>query len=107
MFGLCGVNGAGKTSTFKMLTGEILASEGFATLNDSNITSSSSRRLIGYCPQINSLDNLLTARQVLSVYAQLKGISNTNEVFTSCLAMLLAYLNHIWNEHHLGHGQIY
>jgi len=74
VFGLCGVNGAGKTSTFRMLTGELAASFGSATLYNRNITSAASRKRIGYCPQVDSLDLLLTGRQMLGVYAQLKGI---------------------------------
>lgn len=74
------MNGAGKTSTFRMLTGEMLPSEGDAQLHNINIIKSSSRRRIGYCPQINSLDSLLTARQILTVYAQLKGIDNPEQV---------------------------
>jgi len=80
---LCGVNGAGKTSTFRMLTGEMLPSEGDAQLHNINIIKSSSRRRIGYCPQINSLDSLLTARQILTVYAQLKGIDNPEQAIES------------------------
>ena len=85
IFGLCGVNGAGKTSTFKMLTGELIPSEGDAQLNNVDITKSSSRRRVGYCPQVNSLDTLLTARQILNVYAQLKGVDNIEQVRTMSL----------------------
>ena len=37
-FGLLGVNGAGKTSTFKMLTGEELVSEGQAFVKGFNVS---------------------------------------------------------------------
>lgn len=37
LFGLLGVNGAGKTSTFKMLTGDIRLSEGNAYLDGYDI----------------------------------------------------------------------
>lgn len=32
-FGLLGVNGAGKTSIFQMLTGDVDVTQGYATLN--------------------------------------------------------------------------
>lgn len=74
------MNGAGKTTTFKMLTGEIVPSEGSAGLHNRPITSVKSRRLTGYCPQVNSLDTLLTGRQTLHVYAELKNIDNPEQV---------------------------
>lgn len=63
-----------------MLTGELVPSEGDALLHNANITQSHSRRRIGYCPQINALDMLLTGRQTLRVYAQLKGIADPDQV---------------------------
>ena len=63
-----------------MLTGEILPTEGSASLHDRHVTKSKSRRLVGYCPQMNSLDTLLTGRQTLHIYAQLKNIDNADQV---------------------------
>ena len=53
-FGFLGVNGAGKTSTLKIVTGDILPTAGNAYINGTSILEdqSSIRRLIGYCPQV-------------------------------------------------------
>ena len=82
IFGLCGVNGAGKTSTFRMLTGQLVPSTGFASLGGHEIGKRRSRRLIGYCPQMDAVDLLLTGRQVLEFYCQLKGIHQPDNVST-------------------------
>ncbi|XP_056020266.1 phospholipid-transporting ATPase ABCA1-like isoform X2 [Ostrea edulis] len=75
-FGLLGVNGAGKTTTFKMLTGDIFVTEGNAFLNNNSILSDmvQVRRDIGYCPQFDAFDPLLTGREILRFYARLRGV---------------------------------
>ncbi|CAG2233421.1 ABCA1 [Mytilus edulis] len=65
-FGLLGVNGAGKTTMFKMLTGALNMTEGNAYIKG--------ERDIGYCPQFDAVDSLLTGREVLKFYARLRGI---------------------------------
>ncbi|CAG0880411.1 unnamed protein product [Darwinula stevensoni] len=74
-FGLLGVNGAGKTTTFKMLTGDISVTAGEAFVDGFSITKdlSSVQQRIGYCPQFDALDPLLTAREHLRLYANLRG----------------------------------
>uniref|UniRef100_G1PPF2 ATP binding cassette subfamily A member 12 n=1 Tax=Myotis lucifugus TaxID=59463 RepID=G1PPF2_MYOLU len=58
-FGLLGVNGAGKTTIFKMLTGDIIPSSGHILIRNktgslAHVDSHSS--LVGYCPQEDALD---------------------------------------------------
>uniref|UniRef100_A0A665XCM0 ATP-binding cassette, sub-family A (ABC1), member 12 n=1 Tax=Echeneis naucrates TaxID=173247 RepID=A0A665XCM0_ECHNA len=65
-FGLLGVNGAGKTTTFKMLTGDISPTDG--TCRNQGIN-------IGYCPQVDALDSLLTGEEHLYFYARIRGIT--------------------------------
>uniref|UniRef100_A0A673IZB5 ATP-binding cassette, sub-family A (ABC1), member 12 n=1 Tax=Sinocyclocheilus rhinocerous TaxID=307959 RepID=A0A673IZB5_9TELE len=75
-FGLLGVNGAGKTTTFKMLTGDISPTDGSAKIRD--IDGYHCRREginIGYCPQVDALDDLLTGEEHLYFYARIRGIS--------------------------------
>lgn len=63
-----------------MLTGQLIPSEGSAQIRGNPITSRKSRRLIGYCPQIDALDFLLTGRQLMNVYCELKGIEDSETV---------------------------
>ncbi|KAL8582197.1 hypothetical protein ACOMHN_004116 [Nucella lapillus] len=76
-FGLLGVNGAGKTTTFKMLTGDVDATKGDAHINGFGIRSDMVKvcQFMGYCPQFDSLDPLLTGREHLEFYARIRGIS--------------------------------
>ncbi|XP_068003827.1 ATP-binding cassette sub-family A member 13 [Melanerpes formicivorus] len=81
-FGLLGTNGAGKSTTFKMLTGDIIPSAGRAVIrtptgSEMDILSASSEGiLIGYCPQQDALDELLTGWEHLYYYCTLRGIPN-------------------------------
>jgi ABC-type multidrug transport system ATPase subunit len=47
-----GVNGAGKSTTFKSLTNDIVATSGEITINGMDVRREFSqvRKLIGYCP---------------------------------------------------------
>ncbi|CAF3444208.1 unnamed protein product [Rotaria sp. Silwood1] len=87
-FGLLGINGSGKSTTFKMLTGEISMTDGDALVNNYSVIKqlSAIHRNIGYCPQFDALDSLLTAREHLYLYARLRGIKRKNIAFiTDCL----------------------
>ncbi|CAF2158124.1 unnamed protein product [Rotaria magnacalcarata] len=87
-FGLLGINGSGKSTTFKMLTGEISMTDGNAFVNNYSVIKqlSAVHRNLGYCPQFDALDSLLTAREHLFLYARLRGINRKNIPFiTNCL----------------------
>ncbi|XP_048195511.1 ATP-binding cassette sub-family A member 13 isoform X4 [Perognathus longimembris pacificus] len=79
-FGLLGVNGAGKSTMFKMLNGEIPPSSGHAVIrtplgDDIDLSSAGEAGiLIGYCPQQDALDDLLTGWEHLHYYCSLRGI---------------------------------
>ena len=75
-FGLLGTNGAGKTTIFKALSGEIIQSFGEIYINGLNLRTymNKVRYLIGYCPQSEALLENLTAREHLELYAAIKGI---------------------------------
>ncbi|KAJ0397450.1 hypothetical protein P43SY_006549 [Pythium insidiosum] len=81
-FGFLGINGAGKTSTMKMLTGDVLPSSGTATLGGFDILTQQIqvRRQIGYCPQFDALFELLTVREHLELFARIKGVSRADLV---------------------------
>ncbi|MEQ2161027.1 hypothetical protein GOODEAATRI_005432 [Goodea atripinnis] len=99
-----GVNGAGKTSTFRMLTGDTPITHGEAFLSQhrcrtsprlgclqylQNMYALSSavclllsvqtemervHQLMGYCPQFDAISDLLTGREHLELYARLRGV---------------------------------
>ena len=73
IFGFLGSNGCGKTTTMRMLTGLVPATEGTAELFGTKITSSSmeTRKHLGYMTQLFSLYNELTVIQNLTLYARL------------------------------------
>ncbi|HMF38030.1 MAG TPA: ribosome-associated ATPase/putative transporter RbbA [Isosphaeraceae bacterium] len=73
IFGFLGSNGCGKSTTMKMLTGLLPASEGEATLFGKPIDAKSleTRMRVGYMTQAFSLYGELTARQNLILHARL------------------------------------
>ncbi|XP_040602600.1 ATP-binding cassette sub-family A member 13 [Mesocricetus auratus] len=79
-FGLLGVNGAGKSTTFKILNGEIPPSSGSAIIRTPqgdmvDLTSAGKVGILfGYCPQQDALDELLTGWEHLQYYCSLRGI---------------------------------
>ncbi|XP_070321374.1 phospholipid-transporting ATPase ABCA7 isoform X4 [Odocoileus virginianus] len=75
-FGLLGVNGAGKTSTFRMVTGDTLPSGGEAILEGHSVAQepAAAHCRMGYCPQSDAIFELLTGREHLELYARLRGV---------------------------------
>ncbi|KAJ8339827.1 hypothetical protein SKAU_G00344600 [Synaphobranchus kaupii] len=75
-FGLLGVNGAGKTSTFKMLTGDTVVTSGEAYLAGKSVLKEIDEvhQNMGYCPQFDAHNDLLTGREHLEFYAILRGV---------------------------------
>uniref|UniRef100_A0A452RCQ7 ABC transporter domain-containing protein n=1 Tax=Ursus americanus TaxID=9643 RepID=A0A452RCQ7_URSAM len=75
-FGLLGINGAGKTSIFKMLTGEEPITFGDAFVRGLSIRSHlrEVQQWAGYCPQCDALFNHMTGREMLVMYARIRGI---------------------------------
>jgi ribosome-dependent ATPase len=73
IFGFLGSNGCGKTTTMKMLTGLLPASEGKATIlgRPVDATDLNTRRHVGYMSQGFSLYSELTVRQNLKLHAEL------------------------------------
>ena len=73
IFGFLGSNGCGKTTTMKMLTGLLPATEGDATLFGLPVEAGASetRKRVGYMSQSFSLYLELTVRQNLNLHARL------------------------------------
>ena len=88
-FGYLGINGAGKTSTLAMLTGDVLPSSGEAYLNGLDIMKNQDevRRLLGYCPQHDALLERLSVREHLELFGRIKNVpeANLNKFVTGIL----------------------
>uniref|UniRef100_A0A671G659 ABC transporter domain-containing protein n=1 Tax=Rhinolophus ferrumequinum TaxID=59479 RepID=A0A671G659_RHIFE len=72
-FGLLGLNGAGKTSIFKISTGDVPATSGKVFIDGISITENVRSR-IGYCPQSDPVLGHMTGRELLIMYARLRGV---------------------------------
>ncbi|XP_017124997.1 ATP-binding cassette sub-family A member 13 isoform X2 [Drosophila elegans] len=64
-FGLLGKNGAGKSTIFKILTGQLQPNVGHIYFEQPGVS---------YCPQSNPLDPLLTTSECIRFYGRLRGI---------------------------------
>ena len=74
-FGFLGVNGAGKSTTFKCLSHEIFPSNGKIYINGLDLIQNFNkvRNLIGYCPQLDANFDFLTVYENLEFYGLIKG----------------------------------
>ncbi|WP_400074883.1 ABC transporter ATP-binding protein [Winogradskyella sp. R77965] len=81
MFGLLGPNGAGKSSLMRTLATLQEADSGTATLDDIDILNQPAeiRKVLGYLPQEFGVYPRITAEQLLTHLAILKGITNSKE----------------------------
>ncbi|MGD0522964.1 MAG: ATP-binding cassette domain-containing protein, partial [Candidatus Microgenomates bacterium] len=77
IFAFLGPNGAGKTTTIKMLITLLAPTAGNAVVDGHSIRANSAavRRVIGYVPQMISVDGALTAEENLMLMAKLYDIS--------------------------------
>lgn len=71
--GLLGPNGAGKSTTMKMLTAQVIASEGELEVLGYKLPKESkqARAIMGVVPQLDNLDTSLTVEQNLVVFSYL------------------------------------
>ncbi|KAM8773978.1 ABC-type organic anion transporter ABCA8-like [Rhynchonycteris naso] len=72
VLGLLGHNGAGKSTSIKMITGDTEPTSGKVLLKGSS--ESVPPEFLGYCPQENALWPSLTVREHLEVFAAVKGL---------------------------------
>ena len=89
IFGFLGSNGCGKTTTMKMLTGLLPATEGEAFLFGKSVDARDIeiRKRVGYMSQSFSLYNELTVRQNLELHARLFSLPKNN-ISTRTLEMI-------------------
>ena len=78
--GFLGANGAGKSTTLKILTGYISPTSGDVTINGQNIQDNSYeiRKMIGYLPESNPLYEDMTVFDLLKFTANIRNIHNND-----------------------------
>ncbi|XP_025017004.1 ATP-binding cassette sub-family A member 2-like isoform X1 [Tetranychus urticae] len=90
-FGLLGVNGAGKTTAFRMLTGDLMVTQGDAFVESYSLRKDllNFQQSISYCPQFDALLDKLTPLETLTLFARIRGMpenkvkENVNYIITS------------------------
>lgn len=78
--GFLGLNGAGKSTTMRMLTGSLGASEGRALIGNLDVSTDPNgvKRQVGYLPEVPPLYMDMTVRGYLRYCARLKGTKDVN-----------------------------
>lgn len=73
--GLLGLNGAGKSTTLKILTGQLLPTEGRASVGGVDVVAdpAGARAAFGYVPEEPALYDYLTAREFLELVTAIRG----------------------------------
>uniref|UniRef100_A0A8C3WJ41 ATP binding cassette subfamily A member 9 n=1 Tax=Catagonus wagneri TaxID=51154 RepID=A0A8C3WJ41_9CETA len=84
VIGLLGHNGAGKSTTIKMITGDTKPTAGQVLLKGSS--GGDPPGFLGYCPQENALWPSLTVKEHLEVFAAVKGLRKADA--TAAIARL-------------------
>jgi ABC-type multidrug transport system ATPase subunit len=80
VYGLLGVNGAGKTSVIKMLSGELFPSKGSAFIGGTNVHGAGNTRpLIGVLPQHDILFADLTVMEHVLFFLRIKAVPRALE----------------------------
>ena len=79
IIGIIGHNGAGKSTTLKMIAGLIAPTAGTIRVLDYDMAkeSTAAKRTIGYLPEENPLYENMTAREYLTFFAELYGLPKT------------------------------
>ena len=78
--GFLGANGAGKSTTLKIMTGYISPSSGNVYFNDQNIHDNTSeiQKDIGYLPELNPLYDEMRVHDYLKFISEIRGIPKEN-----------------------------
>ncbi len=97
VFGLLGSNGAGKSTTIKMLTTLLPPTAGSARVAGFDVVREARqvRRRIGYVPQMLSADAGLTGRENLAMSARLYGVPSADLAARVAGALTFMGLTHV------------
>tara|TARA_B100002052_G_scaffold2330_1_gene2216 strand:+ start:510 stop:1460 length:951 start_codon:yes stop_codon:yes gene_type:complete len=88
--GFLGANGAGKSTTLKMITGYLTPSAGNVYVGDKNIIDDclDIQKSIGYLPELNPLYTEMKVHEYLKFHASIRGIEGTD--FNNALKKVVA-----------------
>lgn len=75
LLGLVGPNGAGKSTTIRMITGQIAPTQGRVLVDGIDVATdpNAARARVGYVPEDPKLYEYLTAREMISFVAEIRG----------------------------------
>jgi ABC-2 type transport system ATP-binding protein len=81
LFGLLGPNGSGKTTTVKLLTGQLRPTKGNATVLGINVLKDplKVRELVGIIPEQETPPSFLTAEEYLTFVAKIRNLDNIKD----------------------------
>ncbi len=81
LFGLLGPNGSGKTTTIRILTGQVRPTSGNATVLGKDVTADpvGVRKLVGIIPEQETPPSFLTATEYLLFAGAVRGIPDASE----------------------------
>ncbi|XP_077532062.1 phospholipid-transporting ATPase ABCA3-like [Haemaphysalis longicornis] len=84
---LLGADGAGMTTMFRILTGEIVPHQGDAYIQGFSLVNQAAdfKRYLGYCPQRDGLLATLTGVETVTFYCRLRGITPTPQYLDAVL----------------------
>lgn len=86
-----GMNGAGKTSTFQMITRNLPVTDGTIYLNERDVKRSVEREYrsqFGYCPQGDALLDFMTPNELIRYSAMVKNVPNIDHLISLWLTDL-------------------
>lgn len=84
-FGLLGVSGAGKTTTFNILTRQMFSTKGKAYIDGKSVNT---RQTLGFCPQFDAIHPKFTGREALILLADLYGYKNPKATVKELLFLM-------------------
>lgn len=79
IFGYVGVNGAGKSTSIKVLLGLIRATSGAGWVFGEPAGSLAARQKIGYLPEVANYHEFMSAAELLSMHARLAGVPRAQQ----------------------------
>ena len=104
-FAFLGINGAGKSTTFKTLTLDVIPTSGMVNILGKELSANFNelRKHIGYCPQNDSFFHYMTVRENLDFFSAVKGLSK--EDAENSIQVLMGAMNIHQYEHKIS-GQL-